>query len=256
MTQLLATQDIETLVTTQSPVTDAEILQRLRQTHQILEITTATQQDKLIVNLCEMLKITVDDPELQAAGDTFRLSHHLTSATKTIKWFNQQQISVEDWTEGLRISLLKQKLKQELFGDRVDAHYLQNRDQFRRVALSQILVSDRAIAQQIFNQLKQEPQRFCEFALDYSEAKVSQQQGGFVGIRFLSELMPEVVAAIAEAEAGTLIEPIQTRLGFHILKVEKWFPTQLNEAVREMILEALFNSWLQQIMNSAGSRLD
>lgn len=250
MTQLLETQ-IATLIT-QLPVTDAELLKRLRQTHQILELSTATQQDKLVVALCERLEITIDDAELQAAGDAFRLSHHLTSAAKTIEWLNQQQISVEDWTEGLRLSLLKRKLKEALFDDQVDGHYLQNRDYFRRVALSQILVSSPAAADQIFNQLTGEPQRFCQLALEHSQAK-SQQQGGFVGIRFVSELMPEVASAIADIEAGTTLAPIQTRLGFHILKVEKWFPTQLSDEVRDTILESLFQAWLQQIMYSADS---
>jgi hypothetical protein len=37
----------------------------------------------------------------------------------------------------------------------------------------------------------------------------------FVGIRFLSELLPEIAQAISEAKEGEVIEPIQTRLGYH-----------------------------------------
>jgi parvulin-like peptidyl-prolyl isomerase len=51
----------------------------------------------------------------------------------------------------------------------------------------------------------------------------------FVGIRFLSELLPEIAQAISEAKEGEVIEPIQTKLGYHILKIEKWFPAELSE---------------------------
>ena len=249
-------QNLSALVSGQSPLTEAEILTKLRQTYQISNLVTATQQDKLIVAVCEKLEIIVSDTELQTSGDRFRLSRQLTSARTMLEWLDRQMIGVEDWTEGLRLQLLTQKLKEALFGGQVDAHYLQNRDYFRRIALSQILVSDSTIAQKVFSQLKREPQRFCELALEHSQAKISSQQGGFVGIRFVSELMPEVADAIADIGGGNLIEPFQSRLGFHILKIEKWFPVQLTEEVRETIIETLFQSWLQQIINSAGSGLN
>jgi parvulin-like peptidyl-prolyl isomerase len=72
----------------------------------------------------------------------------------------------------------------------------------------------------------------------------------FVGIRFLSELLREIAQAISEAKEGEVIEPIQTRLGYHTLKVEKWFPAELSE-IREQVLESLFQAWLQADSTSA-----
>jgi parvulin-like peptidyl-prolyl isomerase len=71
----------------------------------------------------------------------------------------------------------------------------------------------------------------------------------FVGIRFLSELLPEIAQAISEAKEGEVIEPIQTRLGYHLLEIEKWFPAELSE-IREEILESLFQDWLRERVNS------
>jgi parvulin-like peptidyl-prolyl isomerase len=45
------------------------------------------------------------------------------------------------------------------------------------------------------------------------------------------------------------IRPIQTKLGYHILKVEKWFPAELSK-VREQVLESLYQAWLQAGSNS------
>jgi len=42
-----------------------------------------------------------------------------------------------------------------------------------------------------------------------------------------------------------VIDPIQTQLGYHILKLEKWLPIEFRE-VREQILEYLFQTWLEK----------
>ncbi len=106
-------------------------------------------------------------------------------------------------------------------------------------------------ARKVTYAIREENASFCALALEHSKGKQSKENGGFVGIRFLSELMPEIAQAISEANEGEVIEPIQTRLGYHIIKIEKWFPTELSESVREEILESHFQAWLRERVNSA-----
>lgn len=227
-----------------SPATDEDIVAYLRRSHKIAEIAALAERNALILSLCEQLGITITDEELQAAGDTFRLEHQLLGASETIAWLAQQQITVEDWSQGIRVSLLTQKLKEHLFGEAVDSYYISNRDHYRRVALSQILVRDLTEALKVAQALREEKASFCALALEHSKGKQSKENGGFIGVCFLAELLPEIAQAISEAEEGELIEPIQTQLGYQILKIEKWLPAELNE-VREQILESLFQNWLK-----------
>jgi parvulin-like peptidyl-prolyl isomerase len=128
---------------------------------------------------------------------------------------------------------------------------MNNRNDYKRVALSQILVRDLPDALKVANAIQEEKAAFCALALEYSKGKQSQENGGFVGICFIAKLLPEIAQAISEAREGEVIGPIQTRLGYHILKIEKWFPTELSESVREEILESLFQAWLRDRVNSA-----
>jgi parvulin-like peptidyl-prolyl isomerase len=224
-----------------SPATDEAIVAYLRRSHKIAEVATLAEQDARILGLCEQLGITVGDEELQAAGDAFRLEHKLLGASETLAWLAQQRISVEDWSQGIRVSLLKQKLKERIFGETIDSHYMSNRDVYQRVALSQILVCDLTEAVKIVQALQRESTSFCALALEHSKGKQSKENGGFAGIRFLAELLPEIAKAVAEAKEGEVIGPIQTKLGYHILRIEKWFPSELSE-VREQVLESFFQS--------------
>jgi parvulin-like peptidyl-prolyl isomerase len=224
--------------------TNEDVIAYLHRSHQIAEIAALAKRDALVLGMCDQLNITISDEELQAAGDAFRLEHKLSAASETVAWLQKQRISVEDWTQGIRVELLTNKLKEHLFGDIVDSHYLSNRNDYKRVALSQILVSNLTEALKITYAIREENASFCALALEHSKGKQSQQNAGFVGIRFLKELMPEIVQAITEAHVGEVIEPVQTKLGYHILRIEKWFPAELTE-IREQVLESLFQAWLQ-----------
>ena len=226
-----------------STATDDAVVAYLRHSFQFAEIAALAEQDILILAVCEQLGLTLTDEELQAAGDAFRLEHKLLGASETLAWLGKQRISVEDWSQGIRVSLLTQKLKEHLFGETVDSHYITNRDDYRRVALSQILVRDFTKALKIAQALRVEKASFCALALEHSRGKQSQQNAGFVGIRFLAELLPEITKAVAEAKEGEVVGPIQTKLGYHILRIEKWFSAELGE-VREKVLESLFQAWL------------
>jgi parvulin-like peptidyl-prolyl isomerase len=228
-----------------SPATNEEIIAYLRHSHQIAEIAASAEREPLIFKLCEQLGITVSDEELQAAGDAFREEHQLLEASETMAWLEKQRISVEDWSQGIRVSLLTQKLQEHLFGEMVDDHYMSKRDDYHRVALSQILVRDLTEARKIAKALREENASFCALALEHSKGKQSREKGGFTGIRFLRQMLPEIAEAIAGAKEGELIGPVQTELAYHILKVEKWFPAQMSE-VREQVLESLFQAWLQK----------
>lgn len=237
-----------------SPATNEDIIAYLRCSHKLAEITALAEHDALILNICDRLNITVSGEELQAAGDAFRQEHKLLGASDTLAWIQEQRITVEDWSQGIRVALLTKKLKEHLFGDAVDAHYISNRDNYKRVALSQILVRELPDALKIAHALREENASFCASALEYSKGKQSQENAGFVGICFITKLLPEIAQAISEAKEGEAIGPIQSKLGYHIVRVEKWFPTELNESVREEILESLFQAWLQEVRQSNSER--
>jgi len=229
-----------------SPATDDAIVAYLRRNYKFAEIAAEAERDALILNICDRFGITLSEQELQAAGNEFRLEHRLLGGAETLAWLSQQRISVEDWSQGIRVELLKKKLKEHLFSDQVDTHYLSNRKDYKRVAISRIIVKNLTDALKIVQKLREEPALFCALALEYSNSQATKEKGGFAGINFLSRLMPEIKQAIFEAQEGQIVGPIETKLGYHIIKVEKLFPVELNELVRQEVLDTLFQGWLKE----------
>ncbi|BAZ01084.1 PpiC-type peptidyl-prolyl cis-trans isomerase [Tolypothrix tenuis PCC 7101] len=232
------------------PVSDAEILAYLRHSAKFAEVAVAAEREALVLANCNQLGIEVSDDEWQAAGDAFRLERKLWGNTETLAWLEEQRINVEEWSQGIKVALLENKLKEYLFGATVDGAYISNRDNYRRVALSQILLTDLATAWKIVQLLREGEASFCALALEHSKGKQSQENGGFVGIRYLVELIPEIAEPLSQAKEGEIIGPVQTKMGYHVLRVEKWFPIELNQGVRQQIMDSLFDAWLQNLKTS------
>jgi hypothetical protein len=231
------------------PTTDAEILAYLRRSAKIMEIATLAERDILILTMCEQLGITISDEEWQGAGDYFRLEHKLWGTSETLVWLKKQRIKIQEWSQGVRVALLEKKLKEHLFGITVDSTYLSNPNNYRRVLLSQIIVFDSIIAKKIVQLLQTGRSSFSALSWEYSQGKISQENGGFMGVCYLVELTPEIIKGIIDAEEYEVIGPIQTKIGYHILRVEKWLPLELNQLVREQIMDIMFKVWLNNLQS-------
>lgn len=228
-----------------NPATDQQILDNLKYSRRYSEIAIESERNILIENICEQLNIKVTEDEIQNTGDAFRKENKLYGEAETIQWLEQQRITPEEWSKGVSLQLLTQKLKEYIGADNVDTAYLSNKDSWRRVALSQILVTDLGTATKISRTLRENNDSFCMLALEYSRGKQSKENGGFAGIRFVAELFPEVAIAIDKAPVGEVLDPVKSKLGYHILRVEKWYPPEFNE-MKDLISEYLFHSWLNK----------
>ena len=99
-------------------------------------------------------------------------------------------------------------------GDRVRAsHLLVRVDERRSEAQARVLIED------LHRQLAGGAE-FAELAKRYSEDS-HREDGGAMGWVAQGELLPELDTALFNLPAGQLSEPIQTRLGFHLLKAEE-----------------------------------
>ncbi|MHB0971107.1 MAG: peptidylprolyl isomerase [Thermoanaerobaculia bacterium] len=67
---------------------------------------------------------------------------------------------------------------------------------------------------------------FAKLVAEYSDAP-SKERGGDIGNVNRGELLGALDQAVFNADAGTIAGPIETRFGFHILKIEQRLPSEI-----------------------------
>jgi parvulin-like peptidyl-prolyl isomerase len=233
--------------------TERQIIDYLKYSRQYIKLATEVESNNVLQNIGKQLNIYISEDEIQEFGDNFRKENRLYGESETLDWLSTQRIDAEDWSKGIYIQILIQKIKESVVGASVDSYYMSNRNSCRRVALSQILVSDLTTAIKIVESIRNKNESFCALALEFSQGKQSKENGGFAGIKFVAELLPEISTAIEQADIGSVLDPVQSRLGYHILRVEKWFPPALNE-IRDSLIDYLFQSWISDRVKESQDR--
>lgn len=77
----------------------------------------------------------------------------------------------------------------------------------------------RQTAQALLAELRQSPRRFAELAARHS-ACASRDQGGLLGQLASGDTVPEFEAALAGMDEGAISEPVETRYGIHLIRLD------------------------------------
>ena len=139
-------------------------------------------------------------------------------------------------------------------GDRVRASHI-----LIRVAEARREEQAKALVEDLRRQLVQGAD-FAALAKRYSEDTYAEE-GGAMGWVAEGELLPELDTALFSLKAGELSGPIQTRLGFHLVRVEErrsassLSVTEANRAVQQRLYEQKFqerlNRWIGELKRRA-----
>ncbi|MCY7367322.1 MAG: peptidylprolyl isomerase [Chamaesiphon sp.] len=146
-----------------------------------------------------------------------------------------------------------QQFKQENWGNKVGSYYLTRKVQLDRVICSIIQVADGTIAQELYFRICSEPKIFSKLALNYSQGAESFD-GGKVGPIPISRLHPTISTQLLLLKPGE-ISPLFTINNFYIfVRLEQVVPAQFDDRLRQILLDELFEQWLQaKIISEIGS---
>jgi parvulin-like peptidyl-prolyl isomerase len=119
-----------------------------------------------------------------------------------------------------------------------------------------ILVLDYKKAIEIKNKLKNKA-NFKSLALNYSLDKGTSKNGGLLGFVTKADIMPEIYKNIKDKKENEIVGPVKTKLGYHIIKVDKINKTinplfkekkqEIEHVLVEKKLTDLLKKWLSEI---------
>jgi len=178
------------------------------------------------------------------AWQQFCEQNQLTSDAQVQDWLTHFRISPEQ-VRGLAVRQLRiEKFKLIAWEPKLEAEFLSRKGQFDRVIYSLLRIQSAEIAQELYFRILAAEQPFAELAREYSQGPEAQT-GGLIGPVEVASLHPSLAQILMSSQPGRLGSP--TRLGewWVIVRLEQRLPAQLDAALRQQLLNHLFESWLQ-----------
>jgi len=232
-------------------ITTAEINEYLKQQLTLKKVCNKIIQQKIIDRAALARNITVTETEIEVEANKIRSALRLEKAADTLAWLDDNLIDPEEWGNAIRNDLLRKKLAEKLFDSQVEAYFAENRLNFDRFVLYQLVVPYKKLAQELFYQIEEEEISFYQAAHLYDIDAKRRYLCGYEGEVHRWDYEPDIAAVIFKNPIviGELIEPIASQNGYHLFKVEDYFPAQLTPKIRQDIIGNLFEQWLNSELN-------
>ncbi|MDJ0706181.1 MAG: peptidylprolyl isomerase [Leptolyngbyaceae cyanobacterium MO_188.B28] len=185
------------------------------------------------------------DEEIAIARQQFLEKNQLTTEEACHAWMNQRGLSPVQLDELALQDFKLLKYKVNTWGHQLESYFLQRKGQLDRVLYSLIRVQNPGLAQELYFRIQDDGQPFSEVAKDYSQGQEAQT-GGLIGPVELNVPHPTLSRMLAISKPGQLWAPTQVGEWYVILRLEKFLAAQLDEAMRQRLLNEMFASWLQE----------
>jgi parvulin-like peptidyl-prolyl isomerase len=222
-----------------------QVVDFLKQELQLKPICQQIIHQQIIQLAAQERNLDVTDHEIHAAANQVRYELRLERAADTFRWLSEQMISSEDWERGLRDRILTSKLQEALLGDEVERAFAQSRLDFEQVNLYRIRVPYQPLAQELFYAIEEGEMSFYEAAHLYDIDNLRRLRFGYEGCLRRYDFAPDISAAVFGSTVGEILGPFAIAQGFDLLMVSEFIAADLTEEIRQMILERLFQEWLE-----------
>jgi parvulin-like peptidyl-prolyl isomerase len=183
--------------------------------------------------------------EQMAALKQFYDRYQLTDEDRLEQWLKLYGLERSYLSEIAIRNFKLDKFKQQTWGNKVGSYFLKRKAQLDRAIYSLIRTSDIGIAQEIYFRSIEGEQTFEEIARQYSQGAESKT-GGLIGPVELSTPHPAIAQLITTQPIGQVCRPVQLEQWYVIIRPEQIIPAQLDEPMRQRLIDELFQNWLQE----------
>lgn len=170
-------------------------------------------------------------------------------------WLQQQNMTEQQLEYQLERQLKLEKFKQATWGQKLEAYFLARKSQLDRVVYSLIRIQEAGVAQELYFRLQEKESSFTELAQHYSQGPEAQT-GGIFGPVELGSLHPKIFQMLHSGQPGKLWFPIRVENWWVIIRLEKFINAQLNESMRQRLLDEQFQNWLLKQLQQKVSDID
>ncbi|MGF1536124.1 MAG: peptidylprolyl isomerase [Elainellaceae cyanobacterium] len=183
--------------------------------------------------------------EAQQARQSFYAQNKITDDASRQAWLAGYGMTAEQM-DALALRELKiEAFKQKTWGPKLESYFLERKGKLDKVIYSLIRTKDIGIAQEIYFRILEGEQPLSELASKYSQGPEAQTDG-LIGPVELSVPHPSLAKMLSVSQPGQLCPPTRVGEWVVIVRLERFVPAQLDDPMRERLLNECFQLWLQK----------
>ena len=165
------------------------------------------------------------------------------------KFLKLNNVAKEEFeTKNLDNLKLKNYCK-ENFDHKVEARFLERKNQLDNVVYSLIRHKDVYKVKEFYLRIREREADFGELATMYSEGQEKQTRG-IVGPYPIGQAHPKLAEQLRNGKPGEVQPPIKIEESYIITRVESYQPAKLDKSMREKMTDELFNAWVESQVNN------
>lgn len=197
---------------------------------------------------------TIDctDEEKKTACQAFYQQNQIAEPQNRQVWLAHYRMTQEQLESLATRELRIEKFKQQKWGPKLESYFLDRKSRLDKVIYSLIRTKDLGIAQELYFRIAEGEQSFAEAAREYSQGPESQTDG-LIGPVELSVPHPSLAHMLSISQPGQLCPPTRVGEWVVIVRLERFIPAQMDDAMRQRLLNEAFNEWLKEQLQKMGT---
>lgn len=190
--------------------------------------------------------------EMTQAYQQFYSQNQIGDEATRQTWLGRYGMTLEQLESRATRELRVEKFKQATWGPKLESYFLSRKDKLDRVIYSLIRTQDVGIAQELYFRILEGEQSFAELARVYSQGPEAQTDG-LIGPVELSVPHPTLAQLLSLSQPGQVNPPTRVGEWIVLVRLERFIPAQLDDAMRRRLLNECFTTWLQEQLETLGS---
>ncbi len=189
--------------------------------------------------------ISLSEEERLRTLEDLAVEHKLTSPEARANWLKSQGLTQAEMAEMATRPLRIEKFKQATWASKVEAYFMERKMFLDQVIYSLIRTQDQGLAYELYFRIQEGEAKFADLAREYSKGPESRT-GGLLGPVSVGQPHPRIGKLLSISQPGQLWPPQVLAEWFVIVRLEKFMPAQLDDAMRSRLIEELFETWLKE----------
>ncbi|MCL1465865.1 peptidylprolyl isomerase [Argonema galeatum] len=196
--------------------------------------------------------IDLSEEERKGAVAQTEAQYQISSPEARQAWLESQGLSQEEFEEIVVRPFELEKFKQGTWSSKVESYFLTRKSYLDQVVYSLIRTKDLGLAQEIYFRVQEGEQTFSELAKQYSQGPEANT-GGVLGPVPIRQPHPLIGQLLSVSQPGQLWQPRALAEWFVIVRLEKFMPAQLDDAMRRRLIDEMFETWISEQVKKMGT---